>query len=39
MTAYWDAVFESVYSTYERHLRNCVATGKKLGMRPDTVLS
>ena len=39
MTASWDAVFESMYSTYERNLRNCAASGKKLRMRPHTVLS
>lgn len=39
MTASWDAVFESVYSTYERHLRSCAEAGKKIRMRPHTVLS
>jgi len=39
MTASWDAVFESVYFTYERSLRNCAVARKKLRMRPDTVLS
>jgi len=38
MTASWDAVFESVLSTYERNLRSCAAAGKKLRMRPYTVL-
>jgi glycosyltransferase involved in cell wall biosynthesis len=39
MKASWDAVFESVYSAYERNLRNCAAAGKKMRMRPHTVLS
>ena len=39
MKASWDAVFESVYSTYERNLRSCAAAGKKIRMRPHTVLS
>jgi phosphatidylinositol alpha 1,6-mannosyltransferase len=39
MSASWDAVFESVYSTYERNLRSCAAAGKKLRMRPHTALS
>ncbi len=39
MSASWDAVFESVYSTYERNLRSCASAGKKLRMRPHTVLS
>jgi glycosyltransferase involved in cell wall biosynthesis len=39
MSASWDAVFESVYSIYERNLRSCAAAGKKLRMRPHTVLS
>jgi len=34
MTASWDAVFESVYSGYERGLRNGVPAGKKIRMRP-----
>jgi glycosyltransferase involved in cell wall biosynthesis len=38
MTASWDAVFESVYSTYERNLRNCAAAGKRIRMRPHTAL-
>jgi len=37
MTASWDAVFESVYSAYERGLRSCSAAGKKIRMRPHTV--
>jgi len=39
MKASWDAVFESVYSTYDRNLRSCAAAGKKIRMRPHTVLS
>ena len=39
LKASWDAVFESVYLTYERNLRNCAAAGKKIRMRPHTVLS
>ena len=39
MTVSWDAVFESVYSTYDRTLRSCAVAGKKLRMRPHTVLS
>jgi phosphatidylinositol alpha 1,6-mannosyltransferase len=39
MSATWDAVFESVYSIYERNLRSCASAGKKLRMRPHTVLS
>jgi glycosyltransferase involved in cell wall biosynthesis len=39
MTASWDAVFESMYSTYERNLRSCAAAGKKIRMRPHTALS
>jgi len=39
MTASWDAVFESMYSTYERNLRSCASAGKKLRMRPHTVVS
>ena len=39
LKASWDAVFESVYSTYERNLRSCAAAGKKIRMRPHTVLS
>lgn len=38
MTASWDSVFESVYSAYDRTLRNCTAAGKKIRMRPHTVL-
>jgi glycosyltransferase involved in cell wall biosynthesis len=38
MTASWDAVFESVYSAYEKSLRNCAAAGKRIRMRPHTVL-
>lgn len=39
VTASWDAVFESVYSTYERNLRSSAAAGKKIRMRPHTVPS
>jgi phosphatidylinositol alpha 1,6-mannosyltransferase len=39
LKASWDAVFESVYLTYERNLRGCAAAGKKIRMRPHTVLS
>jgi phosphatidylinositol alpha 1,6-mannosyltransferase len=39
LRASWDAVFESVYLTYERNLRSCAAAGKKIRMRPHTVLS
>jgi glycosyltransferase involved in cell wall biosynthesis len=39
MKASWDAVFESVYSTYDRNLRSCAAAGKKIRMRPHTVPS
>ena len=39
LRASWDAVFESVYLTYERNLRGCAAAGKKIRMRPHTVLS
>jgi phosphatidylinositol alpha 1,6-mannosyltransferase len=39
LKASWDAVFESVYLTYERNLRDCAAAGKKIRMRPHTVLS
>jgi glycosyltransferase involved in cell wall biosynthesis len=39
MTASWHAVFESMYSTYERNLRSCAAAGKKIRMRPHSVLS
>jgi len=39
LTASWDAVFASLYSTYERNLRSCASTGKKLRMRPHTVVS
>jgi phosphatidylinositol alpha 1,6-mannosyltransferase len=38
MTASWDSVFESMYVAYERSLRNCAAAGKKIRMRPHTVL-
>jgi phosphatidylinositol alpha 1,6-mannosyltransferase len=38
MTASWDAVFESVYVAYERGLKSCTAAGKKIRMRPHTVL-
>ena len=38
LTASWDAVFESVYSAYERTLKNCAASGKKIRMRPHTVV-
>jgi glycosyltransferase involved in cell wall biosynthesis len=34
MTKSWDAVFESVYSAYERGLRENSAAGKKIRMRP-----
>jgi hypothetical protein len=37
MSATWDNVFKSVYSAYERGLRNCTAAGKKIRMRPHTV--
>jgi phosphatidylinositol alpha 1,6-mannosyltransferase len=39
LKASWDAVFESVYLTYERNLRSCAAAGKKIRIRPHTVLS
>jgi glycosyltransferase involved in cell wall biosynthesis len=39
MKASWDAVFDSVYSIYDRSLRSCAAAGKKIRMRPHTVLS
>lgn len=39
MKASWDAVFDSVYSVYDRSLRSCAAAGKKIRMRPHTVLS
>jgi phosphatidylinositol alpha 1,6-mannosyltransferase len=39
MTASWDSVFESVYAAYERTLKKCVVGGKKMRMRPHTVLS
>ena len=39
MKASWDAVFDSVYSIYDRCLRSCAAAGKKIRMRPHTVLS
>jgi glycosyltransferase involved in cell wall biosynthesis len=39
MTSSWDAVFESMYSTYERNLRSGATAGKKLRMRPHTALS
>jgi phosphatidylinositol alpha 1,6-mannosyltransferase len=38
MTASWDAVFESVYVAYERGWKSCTAAGKKIRMRPHTVL-
>jgi len=38
MTASWDAVFESVYSAYQRTLKNCAESGKKVRMRAPTVL-
>jgi len=38
-TASWDAVFESVYGSYERNLRSCAAAGKKIRMRAYTVSS
>jgi glycosyltransferase involved in cell wall biosynthesis len=37
-TASWDAVFKSVYAAYERVLRSSVTTGRKIRMRPHTVL-
>jgi len=39
MSASWDAVFESVYSTYERNLRSSAVAGKKIRMRPHAALS
>lgn len=39
MKASWDAVFDSLYSIYDRSLRSCAAAGKKIRMRPHTVLS
>jgi glycosyltransferase involved in cell wall biosynthesis len=39
MKASWDAVFDSVYSIYDRSLRSCATAGKKIRMRPHTVLS
>jgi phosphatidylinositol alpha 1,6-mannosyltransferase len=39
LKASWDAVFESVYLTYERNLKSCSAAGKRIRMRPHTVLS
>ena len=39
MSASWDAVFESVYSTYERNLRTSAVAGKKIRMRPHAALS
>ena len=39
LKASWDAVFETVYLTYERNLRSCAAAGKKIRMRPQSVLS
>jgi len=38
MTASWDAVFESVYAAYERTLKTAMVEGKKIRMRPHTVL-
>jgi glycosyltransferase involved in cell wall biosynthesis len=38
MTASWDTVFESVYVAYERSLRSCPVPGKKIRMRPQTIL-
>lgn len=34
----WDVVFESVYATYDRTLRNCAAPGKRVRMRPQTAV-
>lgn len=34
MTASWDAVFESVYASYERGLRNSAGVGRKIRIRP-----
>jgi len=34
MTAWWDAVFESVYAGYERGLRESAGVGRKIRMRP-----
>ena len=38
MTASWDAVFEYVYASYERNLRSGATAGKKIRMRPQTIL-
>ncbi len=38
MTASWDRVFESVYLAYERSLKSCSVPGKKIRMRPQTIL-
>jgi phosphatidylinositol alpha 1,6-mannosyltransferase len=38
MTASWDRVFESMYIAYERSLRSRPVPGKKIRMRPQTIL-
>jgi len=38
MTASWDAVFESLYGAYERHLKSCAAAGKRMRMQPHAVV-
>jgi glycosyltransferase involved in cell wall biosynthesis len=38
MTASWDRVFESVYVAYESSLKSSPVPGKKIRMRPQTIL-
>jgi phosphatidylinositol alpha 1,6-mannosyltransferase len=39
MTASWDAVFESVYSAYNRGIRESSSAGKKVRLRPGVAIS